>query len=314
MHRITLLFLLFPLAVSAQEDCELFNLQDLAAENLALHDSIAQFSLDTVILQPDSSFHVLLNNGIVYDLILGCTNPAYLEYDAEANTDDGSCKKLPCVSPTLDNYNYDVVGIGDQCWFAENLRTTTYVDGTIIPSNLSQPEWIGTTEGATAVYGEGNLPCQNSWTPDFDSCDETLSLPLFGRLYNGYAVVDPRGLCPNGWHVPSNEEWNELSNYVSTHVMSDVATALKSTSSWGNTYPGDYGNGIDAVGFNGYSSGMRTEEPSVFSSSGLSAPFWSTEQSGASLVTRYLYYYNTQLTTTSRPIGWGHAVRCIRDN
>ena len=63
MRRIAFLFLLFPFALSAQEDCQLFNIQDLAVENLALHasitqlhDSIAQFSVDTVIFQPDGSF------------------------------------------------------------------------------------------------------------------------------------------------------------------------------------------------------------------------------------------------------------------
>ena len=58
-------------------------------------------------------------------------DPAYVEYDETANTDDGSCANLidpNCVSPSMDGYTYGVVQIGDQCWFSENLRSTVYAD------------------------------------------------------------------------------------------------------------------------------------------------------------------------------------------
>ena len=58
-------------------------------------------------------------------------------------------------SPTMDGYNYDVVEIGDQCWFAENLRTTTYLNGDVIPAGLTNGEWTSTTSGATAVVRRG---------------------------------------------------------------------------------------------------------------------------------------------------------------
>ena len=67
----------------------------------------------------------------------------------------GSCEPAStCVSPTMDGYSYDVVEIGDQCWFAENLRTTIYANGDVIPAGLTDGEWTSNNTGATAVYGD----------------------------------------------------------------------------------------------------------------------------------------------------------------
>ena len=205
MRRIAFLFLLFPFALSAQQDCELFNLRNLAAENLALHDSIAQFSVDTVILQPDGSFEVQLSNGTTFTQVLGCTDPAYLEYNASANTDDGSCATLPgaCVEVEMDGYTYSVVEIDDQCWFAENLRSTVYADGTSIPLVTDDGTWGGLSSGARCDYD-----------------NDAGNVYTYGRLYNWYAVDDSRGLCPSGWHVPTDGEWTELKDYITSQGFS----------------------------------------------------------------------------------------------
>ena len=68
----------------------------------------------------------------------------------------GCAPTLLCESPTMDGYTYDVVQIADQCWFAENLRTTVYDNGDVISAGLTDGEWTSTTTGATAVYGEGS--------------------------------------------------------------------------------------------------------------------------------------------------------------
>ena len=123
MRRFTLFCFLFPLVLSAQEDCDVFNIQELSAAYL-------NFSVDSTILQSDGSYEVYLSNGTTYTQVQGCMDPTYTEYDASANTDDGSCATLAltCDSPSMDGYDYAVVEIGDQCWFAENLRTTVYAD------------------------------------------------------------------------------------------------------------------------------------------------------------------------------------------
>ena len=127
----------------------------------------------------------------------------------------GGCEpELQCESPTMDGYTYDVVEIGDQCWFAENLRTTQYADGTPIPEASIQSEWESNaiSTGGQAVYGTYG-PCNGSYT-EFDPCAGLETLEEFGRLYSLYAVQDPRGVCPVGWHVPSGLEWVELRDHV----------------------------------------------------------------------------------------------------
>jgi subtilisin-like proprotein convertase family protein len=99
-----------------------------------------------------------------------------------------------CSNPVnYHGYNYATVEIGEQCWFAENLRTELYMNGDSIPGGLSDGEWGSTTEGAQAVYN-----------------NDTPNLSDYGRLYNWYAVDDTRGLCPSGWHVATDDEWTDL--------------------------------------------------------------------------------------------------------
>jgi uncharacterized protein (TIGR02145 family) len=88
---------------------------------------------------------------------------------------------------------YSLVEIGGQCWFAENLATDKYANGDNIPTGLDNTQWQNTTAGAFAVYN-----------------DDMANDAIYGKLYNWYTTVDSRGVCPTGWHVPSDCEWNYL--------------------------------------------------------------------------------------------------------
>lgn len=99
-----------------------------------------------------------------------------------------------CMSPTYDGYVYDVVEIGDQCWFAENLRSTLYANGDSIfhcPLTTCYEEW-------RKVEATGK---RIEFKDDHEQAEVT------GQLYNFWAVTDPRGLCPSGWKVPSSWDW-----------------------------------------------------------------------------------------------------------
>ena len=123
-----------------------------------------------------------------------------------------TCAPL-CGEPvSYQGYDYATVLIGEQCWFAENLRNEHYANGDAIPSGLSDSEWSSTASGATAVYGE-DAGC-NNYSPDIDACDPSQSLSEYGRLYNWYAVDDARGLCPSGWHVPTDGEWTAMTDFL----------------------------------------------------------------------------------------------------
>lgn len=166
----------------------------------------------------------------------------------------GSCADttpaFPCGDSVIfDGYWYETVLIGDQCWFAENLRTTVFTNGDVIPAVIGDVLWW-MTEGATTVYGDGNY-CISTDGVDFDACDDVQSLSEYGRLYNWLAVDDERGLCPTGWHVPTDVEWTELEHYITSQGISGMeGTALKSTTGWSNN-----DNGTNDFGFSGLPGG-----------------------------------------------------------
>jgi len=114
--------------------------------------------------------------------------------------------KARCEPVTFDGYTYEVVQIGDQCWFAENLRSEHYANGDLIPWGLSDKEWRGrdSYSGAQAVFGEGTSTIRSG------NSNEAENLANYGRLYNGFAVGASRGICPTGWHVPTDEEFMTL--------------------------------------------------------------------------------------------------------
>ena len=89
------------------------------------------------------------------------------------------------------------VKISNQLWTLKNLDEITYRNGDIIPHITDSVKWAGLTTGAWCYYN--NDPNNNS---------------TYGKLYNWYAVNDPRGLAPEGWHIPSKDEWTSLINFL----------------------------------------------------------------------------------------------------
>ena len=88
---------------------------------------------------------------------------------------------------------YKIVQMNSRCWMAENLRTSRYANGDPIPNVVDDDAWISLQSGAWSFYNN----------------DSTYMDP-YGKLYNWYAVDDSRGICPNGWRVPADEEWTNL--------------------------------------------------------------------------------------------------------
>ena len=165
----------------------------------------------------------------------------------------GTCNEIPwsCGDPLeYQGYDYETVQIGEQCWFAENLRAASYANGETILSGLPEEDWSSTDSGAIAVYGEGEGLCY-TFVPGADACDELWSGQEFGVLYNWHAVADERGVCPTGWHVPQNDEWDGLSIHAGGDDVS--GHQLKSSQGWF----GD-GNGSNASGFAGKPGGARS--------------------------------------------------------
>ena len=148
----------------------------------------------------------------------------------------------------------ETVQIGEQCWFAENLRAENYRNGEAIPSQLSADDWASTSTGAQCVFGEGESGCQATGI-GFDPCDDALSLSFSGRLYNWYAITTV-GLSIN-WNVPSDNEWEQLTEFIGGSEGN--AHAMKAQEGW--PYQG---NGNDAFGFAGVPSGARHNDGAFY--------------------------------------------------
>ena len=204
-------------------------------------------------------------------------------------------------------YDYETVQIGDQCWFAENLQSGNYADGVMIPSNLNSSDWESTTMGARAIYGEGLSPCFDN-SPEGDACeDQYWSLNQYGQLYNWYAVNDSRGLCPNGWHVPTDNEWALMTSHLGSSY--EAGSMIKTTYGWHSG-----GNGTNSSGFSGLPGGMRGETGD-FGLAGLYGVWWSSSQATLSHAWyREVNYGNGQVFRSNHTVRRGYSVRCIKDS
>ena len=232
----------------------------------------------------------------------------------------GNCSEtvlFTCSDPVLyEGFEYATVQIGEQCWFADNLRSTKYANGDEIPTGLNDVEWSNTNDGAVAIYGAGTSACDD-FSPNGDACNPDWSLNSYGRLYNWYAVQDSRGICPNGWHVPSDAEWMllEVAIGMGESVVNlegwrgtDEGSKLKSEEGWFNL-----GNGNNDFGFSAVPSGHRWESGEYYNA-GTDERWWSSTGDQASAWHRDLSYDRGDIDRDFDGHRYGLSVRCVQDN
>jgi len=216
----------------------------------------------------------------------------------------------------IDGNYYRTVIIGDQKWMAENLRVTKYNNGNAIPTGLSNTEWGNTTSGAYAIYNN----------------DDDM-LEAYGKLYNWYAVDDDRGLCPEGWSIPSDDDWTQLVDYVVSQEYPNEAdnpdgagNALKSCQQVDSPLGDDCDtsehprwdfdsthSGFDEVGFSALPGGRRWDNGD-FNRLGNRGAWWASNQGSGAI--RLLRMMESGVGNLHHYVGnkrMGLSVRCIRD-
>jgi uncharacterized protein (TIGR02145 family) len=225
-----------------------------------------------------------------------------------------SCKKKKDETSILlqdvEGNNYKTITIGTQTWMAENLRTSKYNDGSVIP-NVSDPTtWSNVTTGAQCVYN-------NSKNTD--------TLHAFGRLYNWNAVSGGK-LAPIGWHIPSETEWILLENYLIAHgfnydgttLENRIAKSLADTSGW-NAHLLISETGLivnnqslnNKSGFTAKPAGIRTLN-GLFIDSGDGSNWWSSTSDDWGN-TFSLYFYYVGLMNNGGDSNAGLSIRCVKD-
>ena len=226
----------------------------------------------------------------------------------------------------IDGNIYYTVIIGDQEWMAENLRVTKFNNGDAIPTGLDDHEWSTTTDGAYAIY-DHNL----SSADGINSSAEMVA--AYGKLYNWYAVDDPRGLCPAGWSIPTEPDWYALVWYLDTqgfqnHPQSDpgAGNALKScrqsgspledcnTSEHPRWNPDDTHFGFDEFGFSALPAGFRNYDGGFYDL-GSFTHLWHSEYTFMPVSFRLANNQgNVQYVSyTHDSYKYGCSVRCFRD-
>lgn len=202
------------------------------------------------------------------------------------------------VVKDIDGNVYRTITIGDQVWMAENLRTTRYRNGDSI-AHREGNQWAGATEGAWCYFD------------DDAQLDGTV-----GKLYNGHAVTDARNIAPEGWHIPTAEEWWALNDFVSRNTGSSgsLSKALASKNAWAeSTYPLTAGNDPqtnNSTGFNALPGGVRKSDSSFgYRSFNYDGYWWSA----ADMMLNINYNNPEPNVLFESSKGFGCSVRCIKD-
>ena len=208
---------------------------------------------------------------------------------------------------------YNTIQIGNQCWMRENLRTTKYADGTSIEQ--------GTSTSTTVAYWY----CPNN---------DDSNISVYGLLYNWKAVMrnlsssetnpsNVQGICPTGWHVPSDAEWTQLTDYVSSQSQfrcngtSSIGKALASNIGWDSSLQrcavGNNPSANNATGFGALPAGYYYYNGSIYDGFSKHAQYWSATEYGSNRAYQRSFSYNSDGVVRSGSNYTGLSVRCVKD-
>lgn len=182
----------------------------------------------------------------------------------------------------------DTIKIGNQVWMARNLDVITYRNGDTIPQVQDEDAWDKLVTGAWCYYE-----------------NKTANGTIYGKLYNWYAVNDPRGLAPEGWHIPTLDEWDQLSETLGP----EAGLQLKAASGWAKS-----GHGNNKTGFGALPGGSR-DPGGLFEGIEEEVYWWSaTLIEGNEDAWAFSLTYDYKGTDmVPLPLWHGFYVRCIRN-
>jgi uncharacterized protein (TIGR02145 family) len=253
---------------------------------------------------------------------LSANTTYYVRAYATNNTGTGYGQEIQFV--TLDNFtgqtgtlndgdgnSYQTIGIGSQIWMAENLKTTQFNDGTSIPNVSDNATWTTTTAPAYSYY-DTILDNKNT----------------YGALYNWHtldtAVNGNKNVCPAGWHVPNEEEWKTLINFLGESVTGEWSM---NTPVAGGNIAGEMlkesgtahwiapNNGTNEIGFMALPGGMRYPS-GFFDDIGKAGTWWvSTKQNYGDMYPYYysIYHDNSAISGGAWNRSVGFSVRCVKN-
>lgn len=191
----------------------------------------------------------------------------------------------------IDGNIYHTDTIGTQIWMVENLKTTRYRNGDVIPNVTDKKSWVSLRTGA---YSDYNNNSENS--------------AIYGRLYNWYTIYDTRNIAPVGWHVPTDAEWTILTNYLggvdaAGGQLKEAGFAHWSSPNFGAT---------NETGFTALPAGRRDYE-GLFYDMGRVCNMWSSTVSAIRSMHRRLWHSYSNVGVFSEMKEEGYSIRCVKD-
>jgi uncharacterized protein (TIGR02145 family) len=199
--------------------------------------------------------------------------------------------KTPAKSvPIIKSKDTETVRIGTQNWAIANLNVSTFRNGDSIPEARTNKEWI--------AAGDAGKP---AWC--YYNNDPAIGR-IYGKLYNWYAVNDPRGLAPAGWTLPTDADWTQLINY--SGKQGAPGSKMKSSSRWS-----EGNDGTNETGFTGFPSGYRVEN-GAFSNVGSIGIWWSTTENNLLSAIDHYLSQSSSVGRSSSPKQRGESVRCLK--
>ena len=224
------------------------------------------------------------------------------------NNGGGNNSNCPPTVTDIDGNVYNVVSIGNQCWMKENLKTTKYRNGDDLITDLNDVEWASTVDSAWANYNN-NIQFDN----------------IYGKLYNFPAIADSRGLCPTGWHVPTDSEWHVLIKHLDAQadtsqnssnqslvaggLMKSVGDLQSGTGYWEAPNTG----ATNSSNFSGVPGGYRDFNLG-FQGLGIYGYWWSSSATTTDNAWgRELFFSNSNANRGNYNQRTGKSLRCIKD-
>jgi len=198
----------------------------------------------------------------------------------------------------IDGNVYQTIQIGDQLWMAENLKVTHYNNGDSIIYITSEEHWGSMNQGQYAIYN-----------------DESINSNIYGNLYNWAVIGDIRGICPIGWHVPSDDEFTVLTDFLGGESVAGGKMKESGLEHWAYYSDQISLEATNESGFTGLPGGHRNTNTGDYIYMGFYGYFWSSTENGSELAwRRYLFHYSSGIArdTFGKPNGF--AIRCIADD
>jgi len=191
----------------------------------------------------------------------------------------------------VDGNVYKTIRIGDQTWMAENLTTSRFRNGDYIQPVTDDKSWSQRIQPAWTFY-----PREDGPNPA-------------GKLYNFYAVESPKGLCPIGWHVPSDAEWSKLENYLGGKKIAGGKMKEAGTLFWQDK------NEVSTTtsGWNAQPGGSRFLNGTFFGFGYLGGWWSATEYGNHQAWSRFIYHFDKDITRNASYKTLGFSVRCLQD-